>query len=117
MSAEAWIAFGGLLVMLFVQTAVMAFWAGNLSARAKSNTHRIGVLEDSAAKDDDRERDGIREMANCATKISELKDQVGKLERTVTGLSRQVAALASRRRGATVPLGDTMTDDWAGEGT
>jgi hypothetical protein len=96
-----WIAFGSLLALLFVQTASIAYFLGTLSSRARSNTDRIDKLENS---------EFLERMAKMETEMSHLRSDVQKIDRHVEGANRQLAALASRRRGAVPPL-DTIGDE------
>ena len=111
MDNSAWIAFGGLLFLVFCQTAAVAYWIGGLSARAKSNTYRIDKLEARDATTDGNDKDMIREVATLGQKVVALEDAVRRLSTLVDGANRQLSSLVTRRRGAAPPMSDTLSDE------
>lgn len=110
MDANAWVAFSGVLVLLFIQTAGVAFWMGSLSGRSKSNSARIEALERSEKEESTSYVALIREVATLTEKVSSLTDQVRHMDDLLRGANRQLASLVTRRKGAVPPLGDAQTE-------
>lgn len=109
MDAQAWVAFAALLVVLLVQTAAISFWMGGQSARNRSNSHRIDALEKFKDDDNGKSMEIVSKLATLAEKVSNLTDQVQKLERLMEGANRQLSSLTTRRKGVVGALGDVQT--------
>lgn len=110
MGAQAWIAFAALLVVIFVQTATIAYWMGGQSARNKSNSARIEILEKVRDGDAERHIALIRELSTLAAQVGHVVQQVKALERLMEGANRALSSLVTRRKGVIPPMGDTQTD-------
>ncbi|HTK34536.1 MAG TPA: hypothetical protein VL358_04510 [Caulobacteraceae bacterium] len=110
--------FLGLLSLAFavaVQLAGISFLLGGLFQRMRSAEARIRELENVERAGDGGRTDLLVRLGQLETVVElsnkQTTESVGGVQRELRGLSRQVASLTTRRRGAVPPMGDTMSED------
>lgn|SRR5665213_2415891 len=110
MDAQAWIAFAGVMVLLFIQTAAIAYWMGGQASKSRSNSARIEVLEDAKDHHGERSMEVVATLATLTEKVSNLTDQVRHMDALLLSANRQLSSLVTRRKGVVPPMADTLTD-------
>ncbi len=114
MPVVQWVPFASLLVVILIQTATLAFYLGGLAARVRANTEAIDKLQSAEGGDSSRREDLLERVTRLETvleiQMRHHSETIAGMQRTVEGLSRQVASLAANRKGAVPPLIDAMGD-------
>lgn len=98
-----------------VQLAAIAFLLGGLFQRVRSLESRTRELESGGNSDGARRTDLLVRLGRLEKEVEmsgkQTADAIGSLQNVVNGLSRQVASLTTRRRGAVPPMADTLSDE------